>query len=219
MSTLLIKLCGPMQSWGVSSRFTERDTLKEPSKSGVIGILAAALGIDRTNWVDLEPLTKLKMAVRHDQPGILQYDYQTSGCGTGGIINSEGKILLDGVVSKRYYLADAKFLVGLEGPRELLEKVQAAIKNPVWCLGLGRKSYLPSEPMYFNDGIVDLPLKDAILSCKCLGNKKEDFKLYSYETVNEGSIRKDQPITAFSERSFGRRYIKTEMLSLKKWEN
>ena len=68
MPTLLLRLVGPMQSWGTTSRFDERDTGKEPSKSGVIGLLAAALGIDRENWVDLAPLTRLRMGVRHDRP-------------------------------------------------------------------------------------------------------------------------------------------------------
>jgi CRISPR system Cascade subunit CasD len=57
MPTLLLRLVGPMQSWGTTSRFDQRDTGKEPSKSGVIGLVAAALGIDRENWTDLEPLT------------------------------------------------------------------------------------------------------------------------------------------------------------------
>ena len=44
MSVLLLRLAGPMQSWGVESRFTVRDTGLEPSKSGVVGLLCAALG-------------------------------------------------------------------------------------------------------------------------------------------------------------------------------
>lgn len=44
MSTLLMRLAGPLQSWGTTSRFDQRDTGKEPSKSGVIGLMAAALG-------------------------------------------------------------------------------------------------------------------------------------------------------------------------------
>src|SRR3546814_10860099 len=78
MSTLLLRLAGPMQSWGTTSRFDQRDTGKEPSKSGVVGLLAAALGIDRENWADLEPLTRLTMGVRHDRPGVLKRDYQTA---------------------------------------------------------------------------------------------------------------------------------------------
>ncbi|MBU1405405.1 MAG: type I-E CRISPR-associated protein Cas5/CasD, partial [Proteobacteria bacterium] len=142
MPTLLLRLVGPMQSWGTTSRFDQRDTGKEPSKSGVIGLLAAAMGIDRENWPDLEPLTRLALGVRHDRPGVPKRDYQTAGCATGDtIIKADGKPSKDGVVSQRFYLADAAFLVGLEGDdRVFLEKVHAALRNPVWPLALGRKS-------------------------------------------------------------------------------
>ena len=79
MPTLLLRLVGPMQSWGTTSRFDQRDTGKEPSKSGVVGLLAAALGIDRENWTDLEPLTRLSMGVRHDRPGSAQAGLSDSG--------------------------------------------------------------------------------------------------------------------------------------------
>ena len=133
MPTLLLRLVGPMQSWGTTSRFDQRDTGKEPSKSGVIGLLAAALGIDRENWTDLEPLTRLSMGVRHDRAGIPKYDYQTVGQGTEEIVNSDGNVQIrsrmilangkypsgdhlgEGVQSYRHYLADAAFLVALEG--------------------------------------------------------------------------------------------------------
>ena len=47
MPVLLMRLAGPMQSWGTQSRFLHRDTGREPSKSGVIGVLCAALGRPR----------------------------------------------------------------------------------------------------------------------------------------------------------------------------
>jgi CRISPR system Cascade subunit CasD len=39
MAVLLLRLAGPMQAWGTQSRFVNRDTELEPSKSGVIGLL------------------------------------------------------------------------------------------------------------------------------------------------------------------------------------
>ncbi len=48
MSVLLLRLAGPLQSWGTQSRFRVRDTGREPSKSGVIGLLCTALGRPRT---------------------------------------------------------------------------------------------------------------------------------------------------------------------------
>ena len=91
MPTLLLRLAGPMQSWGTTSRFDQRDTGKEPSKSGVVGLLTAALGIDREVWNDeLKSLAALTMAVRHDRPGVLKCDYQIACQGTDDVTGPDG---------------------------------------------------------------------------------------------------------------------------------
>lgn len=105
------------------------------------------------------------MGVRHDRPGVPKRDYQTAGCAvTDTIIKADGSQAKGGGgVSDRFYLAEAAFLVGLEGPdRALLERVHAALRNPVWPLALGRKSYVPSEPVWIDHGVVDSPLLDAL---------------------------------------------------------
>ena len=170
MPTLLLRLAGPMQSWGTTSRFDQRDTGKEPSKSGVIGLLAAALGIDRENWIDLEPLTHLAMGVRHDRPGVPKRDYQTAQ----NIISADGKKVHETAVTTRDYLADAVFLVGLEGvERALLEHAHVALNNPVWPLALGRKSYVPAESIWLDGGVVDMPLLDALAAWPWLATPRK----------------------------------------------
>lgn len=150
MSTLLLRLAGPFQSWGVQSRFTERDTLLEPSKSGVIGLLCAALG--RKRHEPLDDLNQLKMGVRVDREGALKMDYHTAG-GTHRRGETYGVALADGsgtraVTSQRYYLADADFLVGLEGEDEaLLRRLDRALARPCWPLYLGRKAFVPGAPV------------------------------------------------------------------------
>ena len=52
MSVLLLRLKGPLQSWGDSSRFTRRETRQEPTKSGVLGLLAAAQGRRRGDPIE-----------------------------------------------------------------------------------------------------------------------------------------------------------------------
>ena len=52
MTVLLLRLAGPMQAWGVKSRFTVRSTELAPTKSGVIGMLAAATGRRRTDPIE-----------------------------------------------------------------------------------------------------------------------------------------------------------------------
>lgn len=226
MSTLLLRLVGPMQSWGTTSRFDQRDTGTEPSKSGVIGLLAAALGIDRENWDDqpepLEPLTLLTMGVRHDRPGVLKRDYQTAGCAaTDRIIRADGTPSKDGVTSQRHYLADAVFLVGLEGAdRSLLERAHAALQNPVWPLALGRKSYVPSEPVWLEGGIVDMPLLPALASIPWLSSSRrgetipERFLVSMELQDGSGALRMDQPMSSFAERRFGARFVRSEWVDL-----
>lgn len=142
MPTLLLRLAGPMQSWGTKSRFDERDTDLTPSKSGVIGLLCAAMGIDREERAPVLELARLRMGVRIDQPGVLRYDYQTAQ----NVIAADESKVHPTTLSRRYYLADAVFLVGLEGEDQgLLERAHRALKNPFWPLFLGRKGYLPAQ--------------------------------------------------------------------------
>ncbi|MDA8094657.1 MAG: type I-E CRISPR-associated protein Cas5/CasD [Betaproteobacteria bacterium] len=222
MPTLLLRLSGPMQSWGTTSRFDQRDTGKEPSKSGVIGLLAASLGIDREAWnEDLQALATLTMGVRHDRSGVLKRDYQTAGCATTDRIKrADGTLSEDGVTSQRYYLADAVYLVGLEGTdRGLLERAHAALLNPVWPLALGRKSYVPAEPVWLEGGVVDAPLRSA-LRRPWLGTPRRHETaptqlLVSLESQDgSGALRMDQPLSSFAERRFGARYVRSEWVAL-----
>lgn len=94
MPTVLIRLEGPMQSWGTSTRgfsFAHRRTRGHPTKSGVIGLVANALGRDFTDPVD--DLASLHFAVRVDRPGLMESDYRTTGGGTFPIL--PGEVLRD----------------------------------------------------------------------------------------------------------------------------
>lgn len=144
--SLLLRLAGPMQSWGVQSRHTERDAGREPSKSGVVGLLAAALGRRRSEPVD--DLTDLAMAVRVDREGSLRRDYHTAL--DVPLANGEKPRT---VVSNRYYLADADFLVAMSGPDlDLLEHISDALDTPAWPLRLGRAAFPPGAPIRLHDG-------------------------------------------------------------------
>ena len=68
MSTLLLRLAASMQAWGSDFRFEVRRTGREPTKSGVIGLLAAALGRSRADSID--DLCQLRFGVRVDQEAI-----------------------------------------------------------------------------------------------------------------------------------------------------
>ena len=218
MPTLLLRLVGPMQSWGTTSRFDQRDTGKEPSKSGVVGLLAAALGIDRQDWPELEPLARLAMGVRHDRPGVPKQDYQTAGCAaTDTVIKADGSQSKDGVVSRRFYLADAAFLVGLEcDERSLLERTHAGLRDPIWPLALGRKSYVPSESIWMDGGLQDAPLRDVLMRWPWIASLRKweehpEKLLVSFESSDgSGVLRMDQPLSSFADRRFGSRSVRSE---------
>lgn len=209
MATLLLRLQGPMQSWGTTSRFDERDTQLEPSKSGVLGLICAALGRDRAEPV--EDLAALKMGVRIDREGTPMRDYQTAT----GVLIASGKPAWDRtVVSPRYYLADAAFLVGLEGADQaLLAAIHNALLKPVWPLALGRKSFVPASPVYLPDGLQQGDLLACLSSYPPLVSQATgSTRRLLLEHPSEGSVRLDQPIAPFAERRFGPRYVITRML-------
>ncbi len=215
MLTLLLRLVGPMQSWGTTSRFDQRDTGKEPSKSGVVGLLAAAMGIDRENWPDLEPLTRLSMGVRHDRGGVPKRDYQTAQ----HIISADRSKIHETAVTARDYLADAAFLVGVVTENDaLLERLHAALRDPVWPLALGRKSYVPSEPIWMEDAMQDVPLREALERYPWIATQRKwevlpEKLLVSLESEDgSGVFRMDQPLSSFAERRFGARFVRSEWI-------
>lgn len=210
MATLLLRLQGPMQSWGTTSRFDERDTQLEPSKSGVLGLICAALGRDRNE--PLEDLAGLRMGVRMDREGVPMRDYQTA---TGVLVASGKADLKRTVVSPRFYLADAVFLVGLEGTDQpLLKRIQAALRAPVWPLALGRKSFVPSMPVVLPHGLRQTDLLSTLRTWPALvpWPAGTTFLRLALEDPQEGSMRLDQPVGPFAERRFGPRFVRQEMM-------
>jgi CRISPR system Cascade subunit CasD len=216
MSVLLLRLSGPMQSWGVQSRFTVRDTGLEPSKSGVVGLLCAALGRHRHEPVD--DLADLTMAVRVDQEGVMARDFHTAG--KGGIMKASGQVERKNlVVSTRYYLADARFLVGLEGnDLDLLTQLHAALRDPHWPLYLGRKAFVPGEPVWLENGLQrDTELLEALKDYHWLGCDRqaweeiEQVRVVLEDSEHGTEVRPDQPIS-FAERRFAPRRVTTTFI-------
>ena len=142
MATLLLRLAAPLQSWGSDSKFETRKTDREPTKSGVIGLLAAALGLRRDDAAGLARLNGLHFAVRADREGSLLVDFHTANREED---RKKGKAPY---VTYRHYLQDAVFLVGLESEdTALLQELETALKHPVYPLYLGRRSCPPTLPL------------------------------------------------------------------------
>lgn len=219
--TYAFSLIGPMQAWGIQSKFFDRDTAKEPSKSGVIGMISAALGRNRNDSV--EDLFSLRFGVRIDKEGLLQKDYQT----TSGAIKANGSPSEHSIITQRYYLSDAIFVVFLEGDLDILKTIDCALRTPVWSLYLGRKSFpLTCPPVLeflgddrFFNGTIEEAMKTIPWLC-C--DKKDPSKNIrtaietderansGYETVVYDSLKND----TYSTRNFTRRVSAVDFIPL-----
>jgi len=210
MGVILIRLSGPMQSWGVQSRFTVRDTGLEPSKSGVVGLLCAALG--RSRQESVEDLAVLRMAVRVDQEPTVERDYQTAM----DVLRASGKGIKPTEPSTRYYLTDARFLVGLQGRgTKMLGRLHDALRDPHWCLYLGRKAFVPGEPVWLEDGLVaSSRLLQTLMAYPWLGvdpDRAPERVRVVIEDPDGSEVRYDQPLS-FSARHFAPRRVSTRFL-------
>ena len=138
MATLLLRLAAPLQAWGADSKFETRKTAREPTKSGVIGLLAAALGLRRDETEPLTRLAQLRFGVRVEREGQLLVDFHMA--------RNEEKDR--SYVTYRHYLEDAVFLVGLESEdTALLQELAEALTHPVFPLYLGRRACPPTLPL------------------------------------------------------------------------
>ncbi|MGW2886431.1 type I-E CRISPR-associated protein Cas5/CasD [Streptomyces griseoruber] len=171
---LLLRISAPMQSWGERSHFNERDTARFPTRSGVIGLLAAALG--RRRGESLGDLAQLSITIRADRPGVLLRDLHTVGGGLPAkatVTTAEGKKRSGDtatLLTHRTYLADAAFTLAVSATSDdtkLLGRAAVALAHPVWPPYLGRRSCPPEGPFFlgrFDDvlhHLVRLPIAAA----------------------------------------------------------
>lgn len=219
-ATLLLRLEGPMQSWGYRSRFKNRDTGTEPTKSGVIGLLCCALGRDRSE--SIADLAALKMHVRVDLAGRLMTDFHTAG---GGVFRgsdeyfaptSSGSKGKNPIILEKQYLADASFVVALEGDSKLINDLAEAVQDPYWPLNLGRKSCPPTLPVYV--GVSLEPAVQALPQVPLSNPRTEANPRLRY--VWESSVpddhtesRNDVPVSWENrlDRQYAARFVKSEL--------
>lgn len=215
MPTLLLRLAAPLQAWGNSSKFDIRSTEREPTKSGVIGMIAAAMGIQRNDSPErLKPFTDLRFGVRIEREGKLLKDFHMVY--SGDLSDSErrhtkpkGKHMYS---TERYYLSDAVFLVALESDNdELLKEIIRAINNPVYPLFLGRRSCPPTLPIVI--GIRSDEMINILRNEEVLDDNKDYSRRIVYEVNNNGTFVQDVPIS-FSQqhRQHGFRMINEEIV-------
>lgn len=219
MPTLLLQCIAPLQAWDTQSNFGVRTTGREPSKSGIIGMLCAALG--RPRWESVADLARLRMGVRVDQEGYVLRDWHTAG--VDGYLKAGGSIERKNVItSTRYYLTDAAFLVGLEDDDStMLQRLHDALNHPRWMLFLGRKSCPPAAPPFLPDGLQETDLRSALASYPWLSRNRRRYRQLKtdnprglrlvLEDQDHGSqVRQDHPLSfEKGNRGFASRRIST----------
>lgn len=145
MLSLLLNLFGP-QSWGTSSYFKQRDAGTEPTKSAIFGMIESAMGLQRTEV--FPDLTTLRFGVREDRRGYLEEDFQTAQ----SVAMARGTGTKNEIIYKAY-LADAHFMVVLEGADEILLRVYNALRRPKRAIHLGRRAFSPLSPIILPDSL------------------------------------------------------------------
>lgn len=213
MSTVLLRLEGPLQSWSAQGKLGVRDTEREPTKSGVLGLVGAALGMARDDDATLATLAAMPMAVRVDRAGTILHDFHTAG---GGRFRGQKYTVFDTsdcVPTHRYYLQDASFVAALEGDDALVARIAAALRAPRYPLFLGRRSCPPSEAPFI--AVVEAAARDAVLAAPRPQRCDKGPLRVLVETQSEaGDARYDVPLSfAQVERRYARRYVLTEWLT------
>lgn len=204
--SLALCLDAPMQSWGIRSTAGTRDTATEPTKSGIVGLLAAALGVPRDDNTSIAALADLHLAVRVDREGIIERDYQA----TQNVPTTTGTGHRT-VVGHRYYLADALFLIVLHGEATLLNTVADAIRNPRWPLFLGRKAFIPTRPLIADEGRGALLTGHGLIDQPCETVLAEHPWLETNTTRRHEQRHASEPVTLRTESDSATTDLHTQM--------
>ena len=209
VSFLVLRLRGPLQSWGSRSLFELRSTELMPTKSAVAGMCCAALGLARGSEAERAFLTSFATvhmtAIALDRGTVRRLtDYHV----VWGVRRTNNKPNKNAVVTRRQYLTDASFGVILEGNSQLLRDVRAALADPQWGIWLGRKCCVPSAPVLA--GLCD---SDADAYKLLVGSEAPGCFIQQHEVATFGEGRDwvhDQPVSFRSEkREFTVRRVRT----------
>lgn len=208
---LVFHLYGPMAAWGDIAVGEYRPSFAHPSKSAIVGLLAAALGIRRNEEERQKNLAEAcSFAVRVDAMGNLLRDYHTiqvPSSGTGRnrrTFNTRRAELaesdLNTILSSRDYRCDAVYTVAITLREDLtcsVKDLADALRKPVFTLYLGRKSCplaFPLSPLVISAETVKEAISKAPVPEELHGLLKEQSSLVYWEG-EQGGYEREQVIT------------------------
>ena len=214
---IVLWLEGPLQAWGHDSKFGVRETLPFPTKSGVLGMILAALGKGGPQRDLLGRLSPFPHQVISYGSNIQMTDYQVIGNGYSSkgwnslLIprKRDGSFSVGGGAKILYkqYLQDARFAVIITVPCDLCTEIADALHMPVWPLCLGRKNCVPSRPVFA--GICERECDVDIVLKPIVGNLKIQFRVIegNYPEMGEVLILNDVPICFGDHKEYESRYV------------
>ena len=223
---LALRLEGPLHSWGFASQYNRRNTGLLPTKSAVLGMCCAALGIPRGSVEEkalLDQCTTLRLLVVAI-PRSMEYGKKVSELAVRRITDyhtvQNTKTASGGTkdthLTYRQYLCDATFACALSGNAELINRLVKdekgrGLENPVWGIWLGRKTCIPTAPVFA--GIFPSEIEAL---CELLRNQPLDMFTHQREVerFEDGSDSlPDQPLCFAAPdgiRKFAPRRVKLE---------
>jgi len=156
---LILKLQGSMQAWGSHTYEDYRPSHIFPTRSAILGILAACLGIDRDDTIKREALNNslTQLTVRTDprymknRKAPLKMHKITDFHTVQNARKVDGAARKDAIVSRREYLCDTEFSLAMVFDKEQgysLDDIKQAIQKPYYTPFLGRKSCPLQRPLY-----------------------------------------------------------------------
>ena len=208
MKLLLLRLEGVMQSWGEDAKWDNRPTASFPTKSGIVGLIACCMGLERGDERIERIARSISVSSRADRGGKLMTDFHTVT--SDEMPNAEGKASSRTIISPRQYLQDASFLCAVSSEDEtLLDEVAAALATPVWTPYLGRKSCVPSAPVLI--GLTE-EYEDAEAALRSIpfddGDERIDAVVRMEIECSDGYISRKDSLADASLRTFSARQVR-----------
>lgn len=225
---VLLWLEGPLQAWGVNAKFSRRTSLDFPSRSGVLGLLCAALGAGGPQEELLQLFLPLQQTVicytRRDKNGkttqlpLQLRDFHMVGSGYDSKdpwqtlhipkTSDQRKAVKGGTkLTYRYYVQDAAFAVVLAVPAPYAQKIADALAMPHWDLALGRKCCVPTE--FIGQGVY-ASQEEALQRADLLAeqkNRAEIFRVLDGKHEGEQMLFPDVPQCFGPEKLYSERTI------------
>lgn len=195
--------------------------LSQPN-SGIVGLLGCTLGWQRDD--QLRDLSRhIRIAVRCDRSGTMLIDYHTVGGGanTPRLLTAEGQPKASSgsphiEQTWRHYLCDASFLVAVQANLALIAQLAEAVHNPCWPLFLGRKSCLPSLPVF--EGIGEYATLAEAMDRPWRSLEADSPSRLSVRAViesnNRDGVRRRHELVSRSQRLFGPSYTREMRLTI-----